>query len=145
MKRAIIFAMALALSGCSSEMASAQVIHVKCQGIEHYTGLIGTTGQFTSSEFFDDWEYVFDLTKKEVDIVAGGIRSPFCDPSNECKVNFGERLITAVRGEDREGRIWTTAIAFDRESMEIRSTRSGPGSLRQSELVCTSIPPSVSR
>lgn len=138
MKPLLMFAVALLASGCISEKASSTIINVKCEGLVHYTGLIGTTMQFTESEFIKDLRYSFDLERKEV-IIDTVVRAPYCSGARHCDVNFGSRLITAVRGEARGGRVWTAALSFDRETKVLQLTRSDEGEHRQSSLVCTEL------
>jgi hypothetical protein len=138
-KQLLILAVILVASCGASEEDKSRIITVKCEGLSHYTGLIGTKDQFTDSKFIKDVQYVFDLGKKEVAIDLGNFKGPFCSSEKYCDVNFGERLFTVVRGEVQEGRIWSTALSFDRETKKLRLTSSKRGSLQQNDFVCTDV------
>lgn len=139
MKQLLILAVMLAASSCASEEDKSRIITVNCEGLSHHTGLIGTKDQFTDSKFIKDVQYVFDLGKKEVAIDALGVKAPFCASKKYCDVHFGELLFTVVRGEEQEGRIWHTALSFDRETKSLRLTGSAPRSLQQLALVCSDV------
>lgn len=139
MKQLLILAVILVASCGASDEDESRIITVKCEGLSHSTGFIGTQDQFTDSDFIGDVKYSFDLGKKEVTIGVGGLESPFCSSEKYCDVHFGERLFTVVRGEVQEGRIWSTALSFDREAKTLRLTSSDRGWLRQNDLVCTDV------
>lgn len=139
MKQLLILAVILVASCGSSEEDNSRTITVKCEGLSYYTGFIGTQDQFTDSKFIEDVQYIFDLGKKEVAIDVDGFKSPFCSSEKYCDVNFGERLFTVVRRQVQEGRIWSTALSFDRETKTLRLTRSERGSLQQNDFVCTDV------
>jgi hypothetical protein len=65
MKHPLILAFMFVLTSCARQENESRIITVRCEGISHYTGLIGTERQFTESEFVKDFQYVFDLKKKK--------------------------------------------------------------------------------
>lgn len=132
-----MIALTLFGSGCANYQENPRIMYVNCEGTYHYTGLIGTSGQFTNSEFLSDLEFTFDFEKKNIINTSLDLESPYCDLARECSIDFGERLVTGIRGDERDNRIWASSLAFDRTNMTLRMMQSASGSLSQWDLVCS--------
>ncbi|WP_143736705.1 hypothetical protein [Erythrobacter dokdonensis] len=132
-----MIALTLFGSGCANDQKNPRVMNVSCEGTYHYTGLIGTSSQFTDSSLVTDLEYTFDFENRIITKTYLDLESPYCDLARECSVNFGERLVTGIRGDEKDNRIWSSSLSFDRTNMTLRMMQAASGSLSQWDLVCS--------
>lgn len=136
------FRLAFGILTCilTPSLSAKEIIRIKCGGLTSYTGLIGTDGHFTSTDFLKDAEYKFNTASEEINIIYADESTSFCGNYN-CNVTFDDRYITAIREEPSGKRIYQTALAYDRKTLTLRLVKGGPGSLIENYLYCSEIAP----